>query len=195
MRQRNFFWNGAGYISKPCAGPTIAGKNSPPGPLRFLVTFVSGRCLSRHRNGKEPDNGGRGTAYGIPGPANHADDEGKLKMKDQSLSPSSDPNRQYHSLTLPSSSYLHSCSPLFSPLAHAIGLPTHSQQSYMHELAKTLPPPRRQNVACDACRSVFNLLSPFNLITHTSFLSKVSQGQMHPSARPEQGWFLPQTSP
>ncbi|KAJ7069876.1 hypothetical protein C8F01DRAFT_1207397 [Mycena amicta] len=32
-------------------------------------------------------------------------------------------------------------------------LPTHSMQSQMHELAKTLPPPRKQNTACDACRS------------------------------------------
>ncbi|KAL5512814.1 hypothetical protein ACEPAG_3080 [Sanghuangporus baumii] len=27
------------------------------------------------------------------------------------------------------------------------------QQNHIHELAKTLPPPRRQNVACDACRT------------------------------------------
>ncbi|KAI5120761.1 hypothetical protein M0805_004725 [Coniferiporia weirii] len=27
------------------------------------------------------------------------------------------------------------------------------QQNHMHELAKSLPPPRRQNVACDACRA------------------------------------------
>lgn len=26
-------------------------------------------------------------------------------------------------------------------------------QNQMHELAKTLPPPRKQNTACDACRS------------------------------------------
>ena len=35
-----------------------------------------------------------------------------------------------------------------------IGLPTPSMQSQMHELAKTLPPPRKQNIACDACRYV-----------------------------------------
>ncbi|KAF8827746.1 hypothetical protein HHX47_DHR4000103 [Lentinula edodes] len=32
-------------------------------------------------------------------------------------------------------------------------LPTPSMQSQIHELAKTLPPPRRQNTACDNCRS------------------------------------------
>ncbi|THV05239.1 hypothetical protein K435DRAFT_117888 [Dendrothele bispora CBS 962.96] len=32
-------------------------------------------------------------------------------------------------------------------------LPTPSMQNQMHELAKTLPPPRKQNTACDACRA------------------------------------------
>lgn len=32
-------------------------------------------------------------------------------------------------------------------------MPSQSAQSQMHELAKTLPPPRKQNTACDACRS------------------------------------------
>ncbi|TFK73576.1 hypothetical protein BDN72DRAFT_814134 [Pluteus cervinus] len=32
-------------------------------------------------------------------------------------------------------------------------LPTPSMQNHIHELAKTLPPPRKQNTACDACRS------------------------------------------
>jgi hypothetical protein len=31
-------------------------------------------------------------------------------------------------------------------------LPTQSVQNQIHELAKTLPPPRKQNTACDACR-------------------------------------------
>ena len=30
-------------------------------------------------------------------------------------------------------------------------------QNQIHELAKTLPPPRKQNTACDACRSVHRL--------------------------------------
>lgn len=34
----------------------------------------------------------------------------------------------------------------------AIVLPTPSMQNQIHELAKTLPPPRKQNIACDACR-------------------------------------------
>ncbi|KAG2009870.1 hypothetical protein CC2G_012747 [Coprinopsis cinerea AmutBmut pab1-1] len=39
--------------------------------------------------------------------------------------------------------------------AHQQGLvlPTQSFQNQIHELAKTLPPPRKQNTACDACRS------------------------------------------
>ncbi|KAF8635875.1 hypothetical protein AX15_000062 [Amanita polypyramis BW_CC] len=32
-------------------------------------------------------------------------------------------------------------------------LPTPSIQNQIHELAKTLPPPRKQNTACDACRT------------------------------------------
>ncbi|KAK2465221.1 hypothetical protein APHAL10511_002575 [Amanita phalloides] len=32
-------------------------------------------------------------------------------------------------------------------------LPTPSMQDQIHELAKTLPPPRKQNTACDACRT------------------------------------------
>ncbi|TFK40606.1 hypothetical protein BDQ12DRAFT_679740 [Crucibulum laeve] len=32
-------------------------------------------------------------------------------------------------------------------------LPSPSIQNHIHELAKTLPPPRKQNTACDACRS------------------------------------------
>ncbi|KAF9013458.1 hypothetical protein BDQ17DRAFT_604579 [Cyathus striatus] len=31
--------------------------------------------------------------------------------------------------------------------------PTPSVQNHIHELAKTLPPPRKQNTACDACRT------------------------------------------
>ncbi|KAA1469750.1 hypothetical protein DENSPDRAFT_641934 [Dentipellis sp. KUC8613] len=33
-----------------------------------------------------------------------------------------------------------------------LGLPSPSMQSQIHELAKSLPPPRKQNIACDACR-------------------------------------------
>ncbi|KAH9161152.1 hypothetical protein EDB89DRAFT_2032283 [Lactarius sanguifluus] len=33
-----------------------------------------------------------------------------------------------------------------------IALPSPSVQNQIHELAKTLPPPRKQNIACDACR-------------------------------------------
>lgn len=32
-------------------------------------------------------------------------------------------------------------------------LPTPTMQNQIHELAKTLPPPRKQNTACDACRA------------------------------------------
>ena len=36
----------------------------------------------------------------------------------------------------------------------ALSLPSASVQNQIHELAKTLPPPRKQNIACDACRCV-----------------------------------------
>ncbi|KAF8490785.1 hypothetical protein F5888DRAFT_1620637 [Russula emetica] len=41
-----------------------------------------------------------------------------------------------------------------SSLSHnpALSLPSPSVQNQIHELAKTLPPPRKQNIACDACR-------------------------------------------
>src|SRR6266702_7768789 len=41
-----------------------------------------------------------------------------------------------------------------SSLSHnqAIALPTPSVQNQIHDLSKTLPPPRKQNIACDACR-------------------------------------------
>ncbi|TFK52292.1 hypothetical protein OE88DRAFT_1807225 [Heliocybe sulcata] len=34
-----------------------------------------------------------------------------------------------------------------------ISLPSQTMQNQIHELAKTLPPPRKQNTACDACRA------------------------------------------
>ena len=43
---------------------------------------------------------------------------------------------------------------------------TPSVQNHMHELAKTLPPPRKQNTACDACRLVlFQLNSSSSAVT------------------------------
>lgn len=42
--------------------------------------------------------------------------------------------------------------PYFSMVASALALPSPSLQNQIHELAKTLPPPRKQNIACDACR-------------------------------------------
>ena len=44
-------------------------------------------------------------------------------------------------------------------------LPTPSFQDQIHELAKTLPPPRKQNTACDACRSVAFPPYPHRTIT------------------------------
>ncbi|KAH9985531.1 hypothetical protein BJV77DRAFT_1071377 [Russula vinacea] len=41
----------------------------------------------------------------------------------------------------------------------ALSLPSPSVQNQIHELAKTLPPPRKQNIACDACR--FHRSSPW----------------------------------
>ena len=48
------------------------------------------------------------------------------------------------------------------------------QQNHIHELAKTLPPPRRQNVACDACRSVHPGF--FTPLRPSINLGSVSQG-------------------
>ncbi|KIJ64481.1 hypothetical protein HYDPIDRAFT_132385 [Hydnomerulius pinastri MD-312] len=39
------------------------------------------------------------------------------------------------------------------PIIVGLILPTQLVQNQIHELAKTLPPPRKQNTACDACRS------------------------------------------
>ena len=48
--------------------------------------------------------------------------------------------------------------PLPAPVARSprpgLVLPTQLVQNQIHELAKTLPPPRKQNTACDACRFV-----------------------------------------
>ena len=57
----------------------------------------------------------------------------------------------------------------------------------MHELAKSLPPPRRQNVACDACRSVGRLLSVPWLKEVDCCGCKVAQGQMHDPPRLRKG--------
>ena len=51
-----------------------------------------------------------------------------------------------------------------SSLSHnpALSLPSPSVQNQIHELAKTLPPPRKQNIACDACRyAIIYLLTSF----------------------------------
>ncbi|KAG9315917.1 hypothetical protein JVU11DRAFT_3568 [Chiua virens] len=66
-------------------------------------------------------------------------------------------------------------------------LPTQLVQNQIHELAKTLPPPRKQNTACDACRSrkvkcnripgqdKVRLRPPSShLATHPPFISTVS---------------------
>lgn len=63
-----------------------------------------------------------------------------------------------------------------SSLNQALALPPSAVQNQIHELAKTLPPPRKQNIACDACRYA-HLLCPILLFTahhlvaypHTAF--------------------------
>ena len=69
-----------------------------------------------------------------------------------------------HPLSQPCPAAARSVSALFYSDAIAHGflglvLPTPSMQNQMHELAKTLPPPRKQNTACDACRSANQLVS------------------------------------
>lgn len=51
-----------------------------------------------------------------------------------------------------------------SSLNEALALPPSAVQNQIHELAKTLPPPRKQNIACDACRYA-HLLCPIPLFT------------------------------
>ena len=80
-------------------------------------------------------------------------------------------------------------SPLQSPkLTHRPGLvlPTQLVQNQIHELAKTLPPPRKQNTACDACRQVPLLGTPSVSLT----LVQIPQGQVQPSPRPGKGSSL-----
>jgi hypothetical protein len=49
----------------------------------------------------------------------------------------------------------------------ALSLPSPSVQNQIHELAKTLPLPRKQNIACDACRCAANSYYPLiTLIPH-----------------------------
>ena len=59
------------------------------------------------------------------------------------------------------------------------------QQRHLHELAKTLPPPRRQNIACDACRFVASSAS-LNALPSCG-RSKGPQSQVSAAARLRQG--------
>lgn len=63
-----------------------------------------------------------------------------------------------------------------------LALPTPLMQSQIHELAKTLPPPRKQNTACDACRSGCRIfrgdpLSHFHLTDHEKSSATGFQGK------------------
>ena len=73
------------------------------------------------------------------------------------------------------------------PLSHShfppgLILPTQLVQNQIHELAKTLPPPRKQNTACDACRFV-----PALARSPLSHSPQISQGQVQPHPRPGKG--------
>jgi len=48
----------------------------------------------------------------------------------------------------------------------ALSLPSPSVQNQIHELAKTLPPPRKQNIACDACRCAIIYLLKSSMFHH-----------------------------
>lgn len=65
-------------------------------------------------------------------------------------------------------------------------MPTPSMQNQIHELAKTLPPPRKQNTACDACRLSYPLYSTTCSYTDTS---QVKESKMQPTARAGKGTF------
>lgn len=54
--------------------------------------------------------------------------------------------------------------------------PNQTMQNQIHELAKTLPPPRKQNTACDACRS------PTHYLTLREPLTKLQIAQSEVSA-------------
>ncbi|EED82367.1 predicted protein, partial [Postia placenta Mad-698-R] len=68
-------------------------------------------------------------------------------------------------------------------------LTTASMQNQFHELAKTLPPPRKQNTACDACRFVFPFLLPFPR-DRCSLPLQGAQSQVQPAPRTGQGSVL-----
>lgn len=57
----------------------------------------------------------------------------------------------------------------------ALVLPTPRMQSQIHELAKSLPPPRKQNTACDACRSG----SRSSLVVRSHFLHRSRKVKCH----------------
>ena len=83
----------------------------------------------------------------------------------------------------------YSRSPLRPPmLSPGLVLPTPSFQDQIHELAKTLPPPRKQNTACDACRSV--AFPPYPHRTHNPSYQG-TQGQVLQTSRSGQGMSVP----
>jgi hypothetical protein len=59
----------------------------------------------------------------------------------------------------------------------ALSLPSPSVQNQIHELAKTLPPPRKQNIACDACRYAIIYLLTSSVFHHFMLPTAHSTGR------------------
>jgi hypothetical protein len=72
------------------------------------------------------------------------------------------PNQQPGPVSFRRSVIVQAHHPLHPP---GLVLPDSSMQNQMHELAKTLPPPRKQNTACDACRYVQSSLDHTDVST------------------------------
>ena len=74
--------------------------------------------------------------------------------------------------------------PARSDCPPAFNFSSPTMQNQIHELAKTLPPPRKQNTACDACRSVSVSTS---VCRRPDLPSQSPEGQVQSASRPRQG--------
>ena len=78
----------------------------------------------------------------------------------------------------------------------AVALPSPAVQNQIHELAKTLPPPRKQNIACDACRYAhflypIPLFTAHRLVAHAHTTRQAKKSQMPPAPWSAKGTDFP----